>query len=74
MLLHFSIGAAGRITPASPSPILTSQAHWLNLVKTTGCTSCHALGTIGTRTIPKELGQFESSAEHGNGASSPDKR
>jgi hypothetical protein len=42
---------------------LTSQAHWLNLVKTTGCMSCHALGTIGTRTIPKELGQFESSAE-----------
>src|SRR5947209_2207348 len=25
--------------------------------------SCHALGTIGTRTIPKALGQFESSAD-----------
>jgi hypothetical protein len=42
---------------------LTNQAQWVNLVKTTGCMSCHALGTIGTRTIPKELGQFESSAE-----------
>jgi len=42
---------------------LTSQAQWLNLVKTTGCMSCHALGTIGTRTIPKELGEFENSAE-----------
>src|SRR5207245_317916 len=27
---------------------LTSQAQWLNLVKTTGCMSCHAIGTIGT--------------------------
>jgi hypothetical protein len=42
---------------------LTSQAQWVNLVKTTGCMSCHALGTIGTRTIPKELGEFENSAE-----------
>ena len=42
---------------------LTNQAQWLNLVKTTGCMSCHALGTIGTRTIPKELGEFENSAE-----------
>jgi hypothetical protein len=42
---------------------LTSQAQWVNQVKTTGCMSCHALGTIGTRTIPKELGEFENSAE-----------
>ena len=40
---------------------LKSQAAWLNIVKTTGCMSCHALGTKGTRTIPKELGQFNSS-------------
>ena len=25
--------------------------------------SCHALGTIGTRTVPKQLGEFPSSAE-----------
>jgi hypothetical protein len=42
---------------------LTSQAQWLNNIKTTGCMSCHAIGTIGTRTIPKELGHFNSSAE-----------
>jgi hypothetical protein len=42
---------------------LTSQAQWLNLVKTTGCMACHAIGTIGTRTIHKELGEFENSAE-----------
>jgi hypothetical protein len=42
---------------------LKIQAQWVNIVKTTGCMSCHALGTIGTRTIPKELGEFSSSAD-----------
>ena len=42
---------------------LTSQAQWLNIIKTTGCVACHALGTIGTRTIPKALGEFSSSTE-----------
>jgi hypothetical protein len=42
---------------------LKSQADWLANVKSLGCMSCHALGTIGTRTIPKELGQFKSSEE-----------
>jgi len=42
---------------------LTTQAQWVNTIKTTGCMSCHAIGTIGTRTIPKELGHFNSSAE-----------
>jgi hypothetical protein len=42
---------------------LPSQAAWLNTVKTTGCMSCHALGTKGTRTIPKELGHFNSGVE-----------
>jgi hypothetical protein len=42
---------------------LKIQAQWVNILKTTGCMSCHALGTIGTRTIPKELGEFSSSAE-----------
>ena len=40
-----------------------SQPQWLNDIKTTGCMSCHALGTLGTRTIPKELGQFKSSKD-----------
>jgi hypothetical protein len=42
---------------------LKSQAHWLANVKSLGCMSCHALGTIGTRTIPKELGEFKDSTE-----------
>jgi len=42
---------------------LTSQAQWLSVIKTTNCIACHAIGTIGTRTIPKELGHFNPSAE-----------
>jgi hypothetical protein len=40
-----------------------SQAQWLNVVKTNGCISCHALGTAATRTVPKALGSFKSSEE-----------
>jgi hypothetical protein len=40
-----------------------SQAEWLNVVKTNGCVGCHALGTAATRTVPKALGNFKSSAE-----------
>src|SRR5439155_1547031 len=36
---------------------------WLNIVKTGACQSCHALGTKGMRTIPKELGAFPNSVE-----------
>ena len=39
------------------------QAEWLNVVKTNGCITCHQLGNKATRTIPKELGEFKSSAE-----------
>jgi hypothetical protein len=42
---------------------LTTQAQWLSVIKTTNCIACHAIGTIGTRTIPNELGHFNSSAE-----------
>ena len=42
---------------------LKSQGEWLNQIKTSGCMSCHALGTKGTRTIPKELGESKSSAD-----------
>jgi len=41
---------------------LKSQAQWLDVVKTNGCYTCHQLGNKATRTIPKELGQFDSSA------------
>jgi hypothetical protein len=42
---------------------LRTQADWLAGVKSLGCMSCHAIGTQGTRTLPKALGSFASSAE-----------
>ena len=46
-----------------PLAKIKSQGEWLNIVKSGACQSCHALGTPGTRTIPRELGQFTSSAD-----------
>ena len=43
------------------SPNLKTQAQWLRMVKSGGCTACHQLGTKGTREIPKELGTFPTS-------------
>jgi len=40
-----------------------SQAEWVRLVKSGGCTACHQLGTKATREIPAALGTFASSAE-----------
>jgi hypothetical protein len=42
---------------------IQNQAQWLRLVKSNGCLACHALGTIGTRTIPPEHGTFGSSVD-----------
>ncbi len=42
---------------------MKSQPEWVNQIKTSGCMSCHALGTEGTRTISKNLGEFKNSAE-----------
>jgi hypothetical protein len=42
------------------APGIATQAHWVNGVKTNGCMSCHALGTKGTRTIPKDYAQMSS--------------
>ncbi len=41
-------------------PGMTTQSHWLNTVKTNGCMSCHALGTKGTRTMPKDFAHLKS--------------
>jgi hypothetical protein len=41
-------------------PGIATQAHWLNSVKTNGCMSCHALGTKGTRTIPRDYAHMSS--------------
>ncbi len=40
---------------------LKSQEQWLDIVKTDGCFTCHQIGDKATRTIPKELGHFNSS-------------
>ena len=42
-------------------PGMATQSHWLNTVKTNGCMGCHALGTIGTRTMPKDFAHMKSS-------------
>ncbi|MGH8662397.1 MAG: carboxypeptidase-like regulatory domain-containing protein [Burkholderiales bacterium] len=41
-------------------PGIRTQAEWLNTVKTNGCMSCHALGTKGTRTIPRDFAHMKS--------------
>ncbi|PYR74520.1 MAG: hypothetical protein DMF87_22565 [Acidobacteria bacterium] len=46
-----------------PMPKIKSQGEWLNIIKTGACQSCHALGTPGTRTISKALGEFPNGAE-----------
>jgi hypothetical protein len=42
-------GGKGRI------PAKLTQNEWLNLVKINGCTNCHQLGTLSTRTFPKDI-------------------
>ncbi len=43
--------------PAGP---MKSQPEWLNQIKTTGCMSCHALGTKGSRTMPRDFAHMNS--------------
>ena len=38
---------------------MKTQPEWLNTVKTNGCMSCHALGTKGTRTLPKDFAHMK---------------
>ncbi len=44
-------------------PAIATQQHYLRVIKNGGCTACHSLGSIGTRTIPAELGQFNTSVD-----------
>jgi hypothetical protein len=44
------------------APAMKTQAEFLRQLKSGGCLACHALGTKGTREIPKELGAFPTSA------------
>jgi len=41
--------------------VIKSQSMWLDGIKTNGCVGCHQLGDKATRTIPKELGEMDSS-------------
>ena len=43
------------------APNVATQEQWLRQIKSGGCTACHQLGTLGTRTIPAALGTFDSS-------------
>jgi hypothetical protein len=45
------------------APGIRTQADFLRRIKSGGCTACHQLGTIGTRTIPDALGAFPSHVE-----------
>src|SRR5205809_5298219 len=49
--------------PEFPAGPVKTQPEWVNIIKTSGCMSCHALGTLGTRTMPKDFAHFKSSAE-----------
>ncbi len=42
--------------PAGP---MKTQPEWLNQLKTTGCMSCHAIGTKGMRTMPKDFAHLK---------------
>jgi len=44
-------------------PAIASQAQYLRVLKSGGCTACHGLGTIGTRELPPGLGHFNSSMD-----------
>jgi hypothetical protein len=44
------------------NPNMKTQADWLRMMKSGGCTTCHQLGTKGTREIPAALGTFASGA------------
>jgi hypothetical protein len=50
-------GDGGNRIPTS----MRSQHQWLDSIKTNGCWGCHGLGNKATRTIPEELGSFDSS-------------
>jgi hypothetical protein len=39
-------------------PFIKTQHAWIDTVKN-ACQSCHAIGTKGVRTVPKDLGQFD---------------
>jgi len=51
-----------KIPDKSEFPIgkVQHQGEWLNIMKSNACIACHALGTLGTRTIPKDFAHMKS--------------
>ncbi len=45
------------------SPSLKTQGQWIHMIKTDSCESCHQLGNQYTRSIPPQLGKFDSPAQ-----------
>ena len=68
-LLVLDAQGAGKTVPgtASEFPVgnVKSQAEWLNVVKTNGCFTCHALGNKATRTIPQHVRRHEAGGRLG---------
>ena len=44
------------------NPNMKSQADWIRAMKSGSCTTCHQIGTKGTREIPAALGKFTTHA------------
>jgi hypothetical protein len=43
-----------------PLQKVKDQPEWLNVIKSAGCNACHAMGTPGTRTVPKDFAHMKS--------------
>jgi hypothetical protein len=54
------IPAADQFGGRSDIPDKVTQAQWLTTMKNQACVGCHQLGSLGTRTIPADLGKFAS--------------
>jgi len=51
-----------KVPPAGEFPLqkVKDQPEWLNVIKSGGCNACHAMGTPGTRTMPKDFAHMNS--------------
>jgi hypothetical protein len=51
-----------KIPAANEFPVgkVKNQGEWLSVVKTNGCNGCHAMGTPGTRTMPRDFTHMSS--------------
>ena len=57
------IPAADQFNGKSDIPDKLTQADWLTTIKNQACVGCHQLGQLATRTIPSQLGHFDSGEE-----------